>query len=477
MFPRCLCYAHRSCVALVLGAALLSVATIGARAQSSGDESDPLEIFKRGQDAHSQNNLAGAIALYDQALALHPEFPEAEFQKGVALAALERTAEAEKSLRRAAELRADWALPPTMLGTLLARANRPREAEPLLRRAIELQAANRLALVTLADLRLRAKAPGEAAALLKQVTGLADAQPADWVARAVAERAAGDAAAAQNSVSRALELNPQSLAARLERAGLRADAKDFRGAIEDIEIARRAAPSSTEATIAAAKIYAQADQPEKALEVLNTLSAEAQQTPEAVALRGALAGDENISPEAIAELEKRAAAEPREAALLARLGDIYRARDPQRALEYYRRALAVAPGEMNYATGYASALVQARRFAEAAALLKQIVARRPDDYTAHANLATALYELKSFEEAIIEFKWVAVARPEVAATHFFLATAYDRLMRFEEALGAYQTFLAQADANQNKLEIEKVNLRLPSLRNQIKRGEGVKRKK
>lgn len=38
-------------------------------------------------------------------------------------------------------------------------------------------------------------------------------------------------------------------------------------------------------------------------------------------------------------------------------------------------------------------------------------------------------------------------------------------------------FLAKADAAQNNLEMEKVNLRLPNLRRQIKNGQGAKRKK
>ncbi|MEJ7617939.1 MAG: tetratricopeptide repeat protein [Pyrinomonadaceae bacterium] len=373
-------------------------------------------------------------------------------------------------------MRADWALPQALLGALLARGHRSPEAEVLLRRALELEATNRVALTTLAEMHLRAARAREASDLLKRVTELTDARASDWVARAVAERADGALAAAANSLGRALELDAESVEARLERAGLRVEAKDFRGAVEDVEIARRAAPNASEVTLAAAKIYARANLPEKSLAALNALEPAAQQSAEAKALRSALSGDENITPEEIAALEKQLAAGPRDTVLLARLGGIYRTLDPQRSLDYYRRALELSPREINYATGYAAALVQARRFADAALVLKRIIAERPDDYTAHANLATALYELKSFEEAIVEFKWVAAARPSVAATHFFIATAYDRLTKFEEALGAYQMFLARADPGQNKLEIEKVNLRLPSLRNQIKRGEGLKQK-
>jgi hypothetical protein len=75
----------------------------------------------------------------------------------------------------------------------------------------------------------------------------------------------------------------------------------------------------------------------------------------------------------------------------------------------------------------------------------------------------------------VEYKWIGQAKPDLAVVYFFIATAHDKLGEYEDALGAYETFLARADAKSNQLEIEKVNLRLPSLRNQIKRGEGAKK--
>ena len=121
--------------------------------------------------------------------------------------------------------------------------------------------------------------------------------------------------------------------------------------------------------------------------------------------------------------------------------------------------------------------MQARRFAEAVKILRQVIASAPNEYAAHANLALALYELKDFPKALPEYEWLAAARPEVAATYFFIATAHDNLGEYQQALEAYEKFMSLADPTVNKLEIEKVNLRLPRLRDQIKRGQGVKKKK
>ena len=59
--------------------------------------------------------------------------------------------------------------------------------------------------------------------------------------------------------------------------------------------------------------------------------------------------------------------------LLGRLGASYRTDDPARSLEFYRKAAEMQPNAPEYALGYGAALVQARRFPEAAHILRQVV--------------------------------------------------------------------------------------------------------
>jgi tetratricopeptide (TPR) repeat protein len=68
-------------------------------------------------------------------------------------------------------------------------------------------------------------------------------------------------------------------------------------------------------------------------------------------------------------------------------------------------------------------------------------------------------------------------KPDLFVADFFIAISYDNLGQYEDALKYYEEFLAKANPTENELEIEKVKLRLPSLRNQIKRGAGAKPKK
>src|SRR5207247_7249488 len=71
-------------------------------------------------------------------------------------------------------------------------------------------------------------------------------------------------------------------------------------------------------------------------------------------------------------LEKLLEKNPENPLLMARLGTAYRAIDPGRSLDLYRRAAEIQPNNPDYSAGYASALVQARRFAEAVVILRRV---------------------------------------------------------------------------------------------------------
>ena len=469
---------------LFLALALLCVSVIQAQnnsLDSAGDEADPVKLFTEAQDAHESGNLQRALNLYEEAIKLRPEFPEAEYQRASLLVALNRADEAEKGFRRAIELQPEWTLPYNTLGKLFVRQGRFEEAEKVLGRVRALDETNTVALVTLADLHLRAKAPQDKLQLLlndlKRATSLEKVPAQVWAARGMVERFLKDKAAA-SSLDRALALDGQNLIALIERAELRAAAGDLDGALADALAANRAAKSAPETSLLLARIYARAGKTEEALRTLDALDEAGKRLPETVALRSSLTKDcSNQTDEDRAALEALIKQDTRNASALACLGASYRTSDPTRSFDYYRRAAEIEPGNINYATGFAAALVQGRRFADAAVILRRILTVAPDNFAARSNLATALYELKQFAEAIAEFRLILEAKPDLVIAYFFIASAHDYLGEYAEALSAYEKFLARADASVNQLEIDKINLRLPTLRNQIKRGEGVKKKK
>ena len=470
---------------LLLIATCMGLCFAAVRAQTveafGDDATDPVRLFERGQSAHARGELEKAIGFYEQALKVRPEFPEAEFQRGSALASLGRLPEAEAALRLAISYKKNWSLPVSALGALLMRQSRDKDAEQQFRHALTIDAKDALALRMLSELRLRAGDAKEALDFAKRATALPEAPASAFVTLASAQRKNGDNAAAKATLDRVLADEPENIAALMERADLHLDEKNFEAAIVDLQTAAKLKPEYKAVASRLAFALQQAGKAEEALAVAKTAGLEVQQTiangdgvvgtPEEI--EAANSSDTAVERKA---LEKLLEKNPRSAMLLGRLGASYRTDDPARSLDFYRKASELKPEAPEYALGYGAALVQQRRFADAARILAQVVRLTPDDYVARANLATALYESKRYQEAIPQYHWILSAKPETAIAHYFIATSHDYLGEYPEALASYEKFLSTADAGSNQLEIDKVKLRLPTLKRQIKLGEGAKKK-
>ncbi len=446
---------------------------------------DPVKLFQLAQDEHEHGNLSSALQLYDAAIKRRPEFPEAEFQRGVALQQLKRYPEAEASYRRASELRPEWVQPFAALGVLLLSLDRQEEGAKALVQSVTLEPGNATAVRAYSNIPIPSKISHETLVesygLMKTLTADNSAnkseQAAKWLARAMVEQALNDSEAAAKSFEQAITLDGGSSLAFSLRAEFRNRLKETKNAVADAETAYKVSSHSVATALLLANLYISEGRFDEALMVLNALPEPAQRSKTALSLRESIVANTSEGPDARKSLEALVEKDPKNASLLARLGGMYRVDNPNRSLDYFRRAVEAEPRNPNYATGYGSALVQAKRFADAAALLSQVVAADPQNYAAHANLATALYELKSYAGAISEYNWLLGVKPDLFVADFFIAISYDNLGQYEDALKYYEEFLAKADPSQNELEIEKVKLRLPALRNQIKRGAGVKPQK
>ena len=465
---------------------LLATISFQVRAQTDdtfGDNAaDPVKLFERGQSMHARGDFEKALEFYEQAIKVRPEFPEAEFQRGNALVSLARLSEAESAFKRAMSQKPNWSLPYSALGALLLREQKDADAESTLRQAIAIDPHDNVALRLLSEIRLRAGDPKQALDFAKRATSDKEAPASAFVVLASAERANGDSTAAMASLNRVLADEPGNVAALLERADLFIDEKNYQAAIADLKAAEKLKPNDKVLLARLAYIYQQAGQLDEAQKVAKAAGLEVRAEPGDGKLGVIGTPDEieaaNSTDGTIARkaLETLLLKNPRNAMLLARLGASYRKDDPPKSLELYRQAAELQPASTEYALGYAAALVQARRFGAAAELLRQVVRKDPDNYVAHANLATALYELKRYSEALPEYEWILAAKPDVVVAYYFIATAHDYLGEYPEALASYEMFLGRADTKTNQLEIDKVKLRLPTLRRQIQLGEGVKKK-
>src|SRR5439155_11212146 len=69
--------------AVLIGAAMICLHSLAA-AQDGENTDDAVAIFNHAQEIHEKGDLRGAIELYEKALKIVPEFPEAEYQRAVA---------------------------------------------------------------------------------------------------------------------------------------------------------------------------------------------------------------------------------------------------------------------------------------------------------------------------------------------------------------------------------------------------------
>ena len=456
--------------ALIVGTSIL-VPQIQTAAQETADATQAVAIFNQAQDLHEKGDLAGAISLYERALKAMPEFPEAEYQRGTAHIALGNIDEAERAFRRAIELRGDWTLALANLGSLLVHKEQFADAEKALQKVVEIEPNNPLALAGMADLRLRTNAaPDVLRELLIKISVLtAKANPAAtlWTARAALENGLGRRGPAKQSLESALTADPKNRTALLLLADLALADGDV---VRANEIAARLGGdfSSDPSTLLRANIFAHEGRYEDAVKQLDAVK---RPGPAAADLRKKIDAVRATTP---AELEKQLEADGKNPLILGRLCSMYRRADPPKALILCRRASEAEPNNINHAVGFGAALVQAKQYESAVGLFTKLLAQSPDNSTAHANLATALFQLKRYEEAKPEFRWLIKAQPKGAAAYYFLAIAHDQLSEYLDASANYQQYLRLADPVENKLDIEKVNLRLPLLQKQIKDGKGRK---
>lgn len=431
-------------------------------AQETTDE-DPVAAFNQAQDLHEKGDLEGAIKLYEKALKIEPAFPEAEFQRGIAELALRRPAEAEKAFRRAITLRETWTLPMTSLGSLLIEKGEIGEAEKVLSKAVEIEPQNAVALSALTELRVNGGASRAVLEdLLSKITPLtskANAGAALWTAKAAVENALGQRSAAKTSVNKALAADPKNRNAIFLFASISFAEGDLDYA-RDLA-ARVSQPPSDQEKMLRASILAAEGNADEALKAVNSIEKPGKS---AIELRDRLVASKQTNP---ADLEKLLEKNPADAAILGRLCNLYRRENPEKALRYCRSASEAEPNNIFHAIGFGAALVQAKQYDSAVQIFRKILEIVPDNATARANLASALFQLKRYVEAKTEFQWLIDAQPKLAGPHLFLAIIHDEAGEHLDAMANYQQYLRLADPVANKLDVEKVNLRLPLLQKLI----------
>ena len=431
-----------------------------------------ITLFNRGQDAHEKGDFTSALSLYEKALEAFPEFPEAELQRGNVLVSLKRRADAEKAFRKALDLREDWSLAMSNLGSVLVESGGYEEAEKLLTQSLAVDGANQAALAALADLRLRTNSSGE---VLRELLGKLAAfsgsvRPTISVlaAKAAIEFRLKDLVAAKTTARRVLDQEPKNASANMIMAEIALIERD--AALGETYIV--AAESSGSVTPESKRLRAVAlnmkGRKAEALALLQTIT----EPTEAVTAMIAEIKDGDAAD--LTGLEAKVQRTPDDVNALTKLCHGFRVSNPPKAIEYCRRASTLEPKELSHAIGFGAALVQAKQYDQAVSLFQKLLTIAPENATMRANLATALFQSKRYVEAKPEFRWLTEKQPQSPAAYYFLGIVHDQLGEYLDAMANYQQFLRLADAEKDKLDVERVNLRMPALQKLVKDLKGKK---
>lgn len=496
----------RVLIQFILLAVCLSFSVVSAQPQArsrvpsapvSKPDADPQKaaaLFDAGQEAHAVGKLEDAVKLYTQALALDAALWQAEFQRASAYASLHRWVEADASIKHVLEQLKEFADSPerkqitvkaqTLRGEIAFARNQSTDAEAAFQRALELAPNHPRAQAGLAQALLANNKVTEAITAAKAALATGEDSSLMYALLGHAQLRNKQTDEALTNLTEALQREPKNAQALRDRAEVWLARNDATRAAADLQalLAIEKSPATMlrlAHTLRAAKQYDEASKWYQQVADADPANQEARTALAEVLIESGKA--EN----AIAQLETLIKAEPNRADLRSQLATLLVVKQPDKALEQYQAAAKLDPKNPNHAIGSGSALVKLKRFDEAVATLKTVLAqslKEEQTYTARANLATALFELNDYPNAAREYIWMLdyLARrgeqKKVAVTTYLLGVCFDKVRDYEQALKAYQQFLALASAEQ-QLEVEKVKLRLPSLQRQIAQGQGIKRKK
>jgi len=158
--------------------------------------------------------------------------------------------------------------------------------------------------------------------------------------------------------------------------------------------------------------------------------------------RAELLADLGQYDEAVTELAGALARDPEDAAALGLLVSVHLAAErPEQALDAADRALAVEPGTLALLVRRALALIDLRRFGEAARLADAMLSAAPDSAYAQRSGAAILGEARN-GQAALDAAWRAVQlAPDDAEGHLVLSMVAARLEQYDLAERAYREAL------------------------------------
>jgi protein O-GlcNAc transferase len=371
-------------IAYQLGQHEKAIELIGRATQQNASE--PSYYVSRGLALQAVKRLREAMASYDRALALKPDYAEALVNRGLALDEIECFEEALESYDRALAIRPDDAATLNNRGNTLQQLDRFAEAVESYDRALVLQPNLAETHYNRGDALKDLQRLDEAIVAYDRALALKPDLAEIYYERGKTLRNLRRFDEAIANCDRALALKPNFPEALFERGLALEELEDFEPALQSYDQTLAARPAYTEAHYNRGNTLRQLKRFEEALESYDRALAIRPDFAEALNNRGITL-----------EVLKRLAA----------------------ALESYDRALAVRPDFAEALNNRGNNLEQMKRLDEAVESYYRAIAVKPDLAEAHYNLGTALRFQGRLNEAIASFERAAALRPHYGVVEWF----------------------------------------------------------
>ncbi|HEU4635147.1 MAG TPA: tetratricopeptide repeat protein [Edaphobacter sp.] len=390
----------------------------GTRDATEAPQQDPVRA--QAADALNRQDYPTAVRLLSTLAEKNLKDAQILYDLGSAQDALNQTADAEASYRKAIAASPNLLEPHLALGLLLARSGKSQQAHT------ELAAA---AAIPNGDPALRGRA---------------------YRAMARLDQSSNPSGASEELLA-ALKLTPETPDDTLLAGELAEANGDPVGAETSFRRLLASDPNNADATSALVHLLLSQKKLDQAEPLLTSALAKNPGDPTLTAQLADLYEQENKPGQAVPLVEKLHAAHPRDAAITRLLARLYvRSSQYEKALPLYTALAAASPNDPTLLDDQADTLIRMHRAADAEPILKRAIADpkafpSPQAYgVAASHLAFAAANNNDPATVLQALELRAKVLPPSTSTLFLAATAHDKLHQVKQASDLYRQFLAAA---------------------------------